>query len=403
MKRKQPCCGVCGEVGHRATNKIKHPDKAPVSVPPRVENQGPVVPRGGNNAAGGALSDEDDDSEADPDPNMYRNPLDDADVSDSDFDEDQQANGPVPAMVPVAPPLGVCRAAPPVVVADLDIPWAPAVLDDVPQVGIRSPREVANGGRPIFKPRLKHGRKLVGRTYVPAADEKPIDTFCRFFSEDMLKHMVEESNLYASTTAAEGNAAVIKPISEDEMCKFIGIVFALGIVKYPNRDIAWGPNGSTKVQQAMARKRFEEILKVLHWDSTAGLTPAEKKAKSSIDPFWSIQGLVDELCKNSKANYWMSQGISVDEMTVPCKARHRCKCYNPNKPFKWHFKMFALCEACSGYVWDFYMYTGKSEQRPAGISATEWPVRKLCADPFLHNNNHILACDNWFTSITLFV
>jgi hypothetical protein len=29
VKRKQPCCGVCGELGHRSTNQTQHPHGAP--------------------------------------------------------------------------------------------------------------------------------------------------------------------------------------------------------------------------------------------------------------------------------------------------------------------------------------------------------------------------------------
>jgi hypothetical protein len=70
------------------------------------------------------------------------------------------------------------------------------------------------------------------------------------------------------------------------------------------------------------------------------------------------------------------------------------------KPFPFHFKLFSLNDAFNGYQKCFYLYRGKAEQRPDGISATAWPVHKLFTRKTEHQNkNHILTTDNWYTSI----
>lgn len=74
--------------------------------------------------------------------------------------------------------------------------------------------------------------------------------------------------------------------------------------------------------------------------------------------------------------------------------------YNPNKPEKWHFKVFSLNDATAGYICDFYLYEGKAEQGDADISATTQPVLKLfCLNPIFFERYHILVTDNWYTQI----
>ena len=72
-----------------------------------------------------------------------------------------------------------------------------------------------------------------------------------------------------------------------------------------------------------------------------------------------------------------------------------------SKPVKRHFKVFSLNDIRSGYQLGFYLYRGKAEARPEWVSATEFPAYKLLEDPKNHHKNHIMAQDNWFSSIPL--
>lgn len=85
---------------------------------------------------------------------------------------------------------------------------------------------------------------------------------------------------------------------------------------------------------------------------------------------------------------------------MPWKGRHKARCFNPKKPFKFHFKKFMLTDAETGYNFNCYWYGGASETRPEGVSATTWPVQHLLSSttvPLCHKN-HVVALDNWFTS-----
>ena len=85
---------------------------------------------------------------------------------------------------------------------------------------------------------------------------------------------------------------------------------------------------------------------------------------------------------------------------MPCiKGRHRCRCYNGSKPEKWHFKAFSLNDPTTGYYVNFYLSRGKGEERPDGMSATTYPIFRLLQDEVYHGLWHVLATDNWFSSM----
>jgi hypothetical protein len=52
---------------------------------------------------------------------------------------------------------------------------------------------------------------------------------------------------------------------------------------------------------------------------------------------------------------------------------------------------------------NFYLCQGKAESRPADISATEYPIRKLLYFAVNKNLMHIIATDNWYTSMTVLI
>ena len=53
----------------------------------------------------------------------------------------------------------------------------------------------------------------------------------------------------------------------------------------------------------------------------------------------------------------------------------------------------------TGYLLNFFMYRGKDEHRPPGMSATLWPVVKLTQPTDFHNMGYYIATDNWSTSL----
>lgn len=129
-----------------------------------------------------------------------------------------------------------------------------------------------------------------------------------------------------------------------------------------------------------------------------------KAAAKEADIFYLVEGFVEQLAVAAQ-HYWkLDQFIDIDKMSIYYKGRHKCRCYNPNKPEKWHFKAFCLNDGRTGYLWNFYLYRGATEIREDGWSATAYPIKKLTA-PFTNKHhkgkNFVMCTDNWYTSFEI--
>jgi hypothetical protein len=125
----------------------------------------------------------------------------------------------------------------------------------------------------------------------------------------------------------------------------------------------------------------------------------QKNMLRNSDPFFHISGFLKHLSTKFALYFVANQKIDIDEMCIGFKGRHRCRCYNPNKPNKFHLKAFCLNDSTTGYLLSFYMYHGACEVRPPGMSATYYPVYKLTEDVKYHDINHVLSTDNWYTGL----
>ena len=194
-----------------------------------------------------------------------------------------------------------------------------------------------------------------------------------------------------------------KDITLTDFKAFLAIIITLGIVKYPTRRIAfYDPMlGSPFIQSlGISLEKFERILKAWHYEDYTDYTPAIIANNKKIDAFWPVKRLAVLLAQAFERTFNCGQLITVDEQTIPWKGKHMYKCYNKDKPEKWHLKIQSLNDAVTGYMSNFYLYQGKSEQRPERIPATEYPFHKLLENKEKwHNKNHVVVADNLFTSM----
>lgn len=97
--------------------------------------------------------------------------------------------------------------------------------------------------------------------------------------------------------------------------------------------------------------------------------------------------------------------IPMSQNLVPFKGRHCMKQYLPLKPKKWEFKYFVLADS-GDIVHDFISYTGKilsvEKERIPDLGPSSNIVLHL-AEAIPNNNNYLLYCDNWFTSVPLLI
>ena len=247
---------------------------------------------------------------------------------------------------------------------------------------------------PTFRP-----GKYVGRKNTEQIREGDSAGYFHLFLDDIImENFVRNTNSYASST---NDLDWIKPLTRNELDAFFASILYLGIVKLPTRRAAWSNSeryGVPFLKNLMSGRRFEAILRNLHYINTAGMTREEKAARGAESSFWQVQGFLSQLCNNFYRYFSPGQFLDIDEMSIYFKGRHKARCYNPNKPEKWHFKVFCLNDASTGYLLDFFMYEGKDEKRPAGQSATAYPVLRLTNHEDLFHSNHIICLDNWYQS-----
>jgi hypothetical protein len=101
---------------------------------------------------------------------------------------------------------------------------------------------------------------------------------------------------------------------------------------------------------------------------------AEERRK---DPFIKIRPLLTELSASSSAAFNHFQALAIDEQTIAFKGTHKAKQYNKQKPQKWGFKNFALCESRTGFLLSFRMYGGKDENRPRDMPLGDYVVQNV--------------------------
>ena len=223
-----------------------------------------------------------------------------------------------------------------------------------------------------------------------------LSTFHQTFTPDI-------TNKYITATNAHGafrSPVTWKEIDVKEFHAFLGCIIYLGIFKYPTRKLAWSTDqGSAVLRALMPRTKFEQILSNWRYKDFTMLSKAQMNQLKQEDPFWAVTDFLEDINESFGSNWNPAQCLDIDELCCPWKGRHKCRCYNPQKPEKWHFKMYALNCSKSGYLVHFKIYRGKGEVRPEGVSATAYPIHALLEPPKFHHRGHVLFTDNWYTSL----
>ena len=202
--------------------------------------------------------------------------------------------------------------------------------------------------------------------------------------------LVVETNRYA----LQRRVLNWKTVTVSEMWTFLGIIVLIGFHVLPRLSMFWSRDhfvGIRSISECMSRARFRRIMRNLHLvDNTVPNVTGSRHVK--------VKPLVSCLQRQFLMHYYPSQEMSVDELMIKCKARTKAKVYMPKKPVKRGFKVWCCSCSCCGYLCSFNIYAGKcTAQKEVGLAAN---VVKKLVEPF-HDNNHVLYCDNYFTSVGL--
>jgi hypothetical protein len=174
------------------------------------------------------------------------------------------------------------------------------------------------------------------------------------------------------------------------------LLSAFGSIRSPH--LAWSRGYGLDIaciRNAMSRDRFDQIKRCIHFVNSKFLP---KRGSRRWSPIQKVKSFVDAIQKNIRSNYNVGQFLCADESMIKYKGKAiKYVQYMPAKPTKHGIKVFALCCAETGYIYAFYVYTGK-ENDPA--SATQVVERLLGLDPDLVTNSkgRVMFTDNYYTS-----
>ena len=203
-------------------------------------------------------------------------------------------------------------------------------------------------------------------------------------------------------------------INEDDIKLFIAHVIVMGLIRKPNVTKYWSrnPNISTPFfRKYMGRINFECILSNKHLSDNT---------HASTDPLIKLKPFTDMCDRNFLYVYKSNKNISVDEASCKWKGRFSHKMYNPRKPSKFHIKLsqaqqgllsplYQVCEADSGYVITFEVYTGKANSAciemsnpiDTTVNDTTKLVLGLLEKGQLLDKGYNVFTDNYYTSLEL--
>ncbi|XP_049958238.1 piggyBac transposable element-derived protein 2-like [Schistocerca serialis cubense] len=227
---------------------------------------------------------------------------------------------------------------------------------------------------------------------LPCALEEPhlpMTYFRQLLDDKIVENAVDQTNLYAI------QKDISKPINtgKNETEQFFGCCMYMSIYGLPSSRMYWKTTTQIPaVADVTSRNRWEQLKLGLHFNDNETIDQA--------DTLYKIRPFLEPLVENFR-RIPMSEKLSVDEQMIPFKERHTFKNYVKNKPKKWSYKAFVLCDS-HGIAHNLEIYSGKVKHDPSipdvGVSGNDG-LRLAYVIP--RHMFHKLYFDNWFTGVRL--
>ncbi|ETO77671.1 hypothetical protein F444_07150 [Phytophthora nicotianae P1976] len=159
-----------------------------------------------------------------------------------------------------------------------------------------------------------------------------------------------------------------KPIQAHELIHFIGLPCARTLC--PHREKLskhWAVDVQGAVPKGtfgrhMARKRFEEIVRFLHFSDNIHVDAVKFKT-------WKIKPVADTFNSTFKLGMTVGQRIALDEGMIPMRSKYNpMRLYLRGKPHPWGTKCFLTCDPDSRYYYRTEIYQGKLNRDNADLN-----------------------------------
>lgn len=250
---------------------------------------------------------------------------------------------------------------------------------------------------------------------IPMDEMTPYNFFKLFIGDSEFQNMSTETNRYYQQNFKPDTLKKFSrmrswfDITSDEMEQFIGLIILMGLTDKPYLEKYWSTDSliSTPIfSKTMPRDRFLNILTCFHLNNNENQVA---RGADGYDPLFKVKPLYDVTRQNFLRVYTPEQHLSLDEGMVPWRGRLSFKQYIPNKPDKFGMKMYILCDAKTGYMSTYEVYTGKGyDPNPdacdeeAALGHSFNVVMGLLRKCDLLDKGYSLYTDNYYTSPKLF-
>ncbi len=224
------------------------------------------------------------------------------------------------------------------------------------------------------------------------------------FTDDLLDHIVVETNRYASlclsTTTPDGTIPPIWETNAPEVKAYLGFAILMGITRLPDLRDYWSTSEVLHyfpIASRIPRKRFLELSSFLHFVDNDDIVG---RGQPGYDRLAKVRPVISALQTSFLASYRPNRENSIDEAMIKFKGHSSLKQYLPKKPIKRGFKVWTRADSWNGFVSNFDVYTGKDESGGTEEGLGAKVVKKLSRA--LVGGSYHLYFDNFFSSIPLF-
>ena len=233
----------------------------------------------------------------------------------------------------------------------------------------------------------------------PLYVRSPQQHFFTFFSEQMVRHIAYQTNLYATQKDVNTTFST----TDDEIVNFVAVLLYMGVMEAPSLEDYWSMKLRVpQVAEVMSSKRFRLLRRTLHFNDNS-------RAGGSVDHFFKIRPLFSFI-NTSFQSVPQTSKQSIDEVMVGYKGKTagNLRQYIRNKPDKWGFKLFSRPSE-DGFVHDMVLYQGKTTLQSHGVTMTSAEeamgvtsqiVAALVSTMNMSSTTAVFA-DNYFTSLEL--
>ena len=232
------------------------------------------------------------------------------------------------------------------------------------------------------------------------------DFFFKLFSEDILEHIVQMTNMemhYVKTVRSNMSEATQKmPVYNDitvlELKAFIGCLIMSGVRHdgHLNLNMMFDVKfGVLFYRSLFSHKRFEWIIRTLRFDI--------RGERDEQDRFAAFRTVWEKFVANCKRLYVAGPVVTIDEMLAPFRGRVKFRMYIPSKPDRYGIKIFSANDSKSQYALNLIPYLGKNsaqeQERDEDVNQGEYYSMQLLEN--LKTAGRVVVLDNWFTSLHL--